>query len=141
MKRDNYYSHAQSVLFDWGNWARRPQFWARLRLQGMWAALPIPKDQRAMPEIPLSPSSRDVHRAVMSMDDLRAGILYAFYVRQVSFDNKPHVFRSFGIGRTRFYELLKDATLAAFNASKRLDSEGPSWLNRGREGASEALED
>lgn len=141
MKRDNYYAHAQSVLFDWGNWARRPQFWARLRLQGMWAALPIPRDQRAMPEIHLSPSSRDVHRAVMAMDDTRAGILYAFYVRQVSFDTKPHVFRSFGIGRSRFYELLKEATLAAFNASKRLDADKSLWPNRGRVSAPEALDD
>lgn len=120
MKRENHYTHAQSVLQDWGHWARRPQFWAKLRVTGMYAAIPLPRESSPMGDVPLSPQSRDVHRAVMTMDDTMAGILYAYYVRQVSFDDKPYVFRQFGIGRSKFYELLKDATLMAYNRSKQV---------------------
>lgn len=122
MKRETHYTHAQSVLQDWGQWARRPQFWARLRVSGMYAAIPLKDDpgRPPMAEIALSPQSREVHRAVMAMDDALAGILYAYYVRQVSFDDKPYIFRQFGIGRTKFYEMLRDATLMAYNRSRHI---------------------
>jgi hypothetical protein len=96
----------------------------------MYAAIPIPRDTRPpVEDKALDPFSRSIHRSVMAMDDRPAGILYAYYVRQVGFDAKPHVFRQYGISRTKFYEVLKDATLMAYNSARRLDSEVNPWPN------------
>lgn len=122
MKRDGHYTHAQSVLHEWGAWARRPQFWARLRVVGMYAHIPLKEDaSRPMRDIHLSPQCREVHRAVMAMEDKLAGILYAYYVRGIGFDDKPTLWREYGIGRTKWYEMLKTATLMAYNRSRTLE--------------------
>lgn len=119
-RRSPYYDHAAACLHQWGDWARRPQFWEDLRVSGMYALLPIPRDSRAPHAGELDQQSVRIHAAVMAMDDdLSQGVLYAYYVRNINFYAKPHVFRQYGIGRTRFYDLLKAGTLAAFNASRR----------------------
>lgn len=54
-------------------------------------------------------------------DERLKGILYGHYVVQVTFDQAPKTYKICGVGsRTRYYELLKDATIQVFNASKKL---------------------
>jgi hypothetical protein len=117
MKRENRYTYEQALMHDWGAWARRPQFWAKLRVSGMWALLPIPRESRPPRDFRLSPRNAAIHREVMRMPDNVAGVLYAYYVRQVNWDADPDVFKRFGIPRRTFYELLKRGTSAACNAS------------------------
>lgn len=123
MKRTGYYEHASACLERWGEWARRPQFWQNLRITGMYALLPLPRESVRRPDRSLDAQSARLHAAVMRLgDDRMQGVLYAYYVRQINFDQMPDLFRRYGIGRTRFYELLKEGTVRSFNASKLLDS-------------------
>ena len=118
MKRDNHYTNCQAIMHEWGAWARRPQFWARLRMTGAWAMLPMPRESWPVAEIRLSPQSRAIQSVVMQMDDKRSGVLYAYYVCGCAWDNKPEAFKQHGIGRTQFYDVLREATLMAANRAK-----------------------
>jgi hypothetical protein len=80
--------------------------------------LPMPSESRPVSEIRLSPQSRAIQSVVMRMDDKRSGILYAYYVCGTAWDNNPEVFKRYGIGRTAFYETLREATLMAANRAK-----------------------
>jgi hypothetical protein len=114
----SYYDAAQQALHQWGAWARRPQFWVNLRGHGMFGLLPMPKQSRGMPEIRLDPFARRIHEQVMMLPDLEAGILYAYYVRGVAWDQRPDAFREHGVGRRRFYELLRAASISAYNRAR-----------------------
>ena len=121
MKRSSFYQHAQAVLHDWGYWARRPQLWVNLRGCGMYTLYPLPRDAPPPREVRLCPQARRVHSAVMALEDERMkAVLYAFYVRGLSFDDAPDAFKQIGVARTRFYELLKDATIMTFNKARLL---------------------
>lgn len=109
----------QQDMYQWGAWAKRPQFWANLRvtpffrLLGMQAA-GEPKD------IPLDPLSMAIHKAVMSLDDKYKVVLYAYYVQQVTHDAMADLFNKRGISRATFYRRLEAGSVLAHNKGKRL---------------------
>lgn len=115
----SYYATAQQALHQWGAWARRPQFWCNLRGHGMFALLPLPQDSRPERSIRLDPFSRRIHTRVMLLPDAEAGILYAYYVRQVTYEQQPDPFRAHGYSKGRYYDTLKAATLMAYNGARK----------------------
>lgn len=111
--------HVRQAMHEWGAWARRPQFWANLKVRSIYSALPIPGQKTTVREIRLSPVAARLHRCVMAIECERTkGVLYAYYVRGVVFDDAPDVFQGAGISRRTFYRMVADGSIRAFNASK-----------------------
>ncbi|MAL02059.1 MAG: hypothetical protein CL536_07940 [Alcaligenaceae bacterium] len=107
----------QNDLYQWGDWARRPQFWENLgvtpfcRLIGLYTSM--------QKDIKLDPQSMAIHKAVMSLDQKYQIVLYAYYVANVHHEDMPAIFNGRGVSRATFYRRLDAASVMAHNKAKR----------------------
>lgn len=106
-----------AALFQWGEWARRPNFWADLRITPFCKLMGM-DGHRDAPTIRLDPQSQRVHRAVLALHcDKTKAVLFAYYVMNLGWADKASLFTRIGIGRDTFYRLLRTGSLMAYNAS------------------------
>lgn len=106
-------------MYQWGAWAKRPQFWANLRVTPFFRLLGM-QASREPKDIPLDPLSMAIHKAVMSLDDTYKVVLYAYYVAQVNHDDMAELFNKRGISRATFYRRLEAGSVMAHNKAKRI---------------------
>lgn len=108
----------QRDMYQWGAWAKRPQFWENLgvtpfaRLMGM-----IPPGEQK--DFRLDPQSMAIHKAVMSLEDSYKVVLYAYYVADVSHEDRAELFNSRGISRATYYRRLDAGSVMAHNRAMR----------------------
>lgn len=106
-----------AALFQWGDWAKRPNFWADLRITPFCKIIGMAAG-RDEPTIRLDPQSQRVHRAVLAMQcEKTKAILYAYYVAGLAWYDRPELFKKIGVGRDTFYRLLRVGSLSAYNAA------------------------
>lgn len=108
----------QRDMYQWGAWAKRPQFWTNLgvtpfaRLMGM-----IPPGEPK--DIRLDPQNMAIHRAVMGLDDKYKVVLYAYYVAELRHEDREQLFNSRGISRATYYRRLDAGSVMAHNRAMR----------------------
>lgn len=102
-------------MYQWGAWARRPNFWEDLRVPSFCRLLGVDSGGRE-PIIQLDPQSSAIHRAYQRLTcQVTKGVLYAYYVAGVSWDDRQQAFRNAGISRRTFYDALKTGSVAVFS--------------------------
>lgn len=114
----NYYAAAQQALHQWAQWRRLPQFYANLRGHSNFDLMPIPHSSPPMREIRLDPFARRIDEAVQRLPEIEAGIVWAYYIRGVTYEANPEPFRAYGMAKRQFYERLEEATIRAYNAAR-----------------------
>lgn len=110
--------HIRTAMSQWGSWASRPQFWANLSVTPFCKLVGIGSGQD-MPDINLDPQSMMIHKAVLRMRcKITQCVLVGYYVAGVSWDDNEALYQRYGISRKDFYEILRNGSIATFNAAK-----------------------
>lgn len=107
----------ENAMYEWGVWARRPQFWVNLRVASFCKILGM-DTSRPAPDIRLRPDCAAVHRAVMRLAcDKTITVLYAYYVANKRWEDHRNEFEIYGVSREHFNYLLKKGSIMAYNGS------------------------
>lgn len=107
-----------TTLHQWGEWANRPQFWANLSATPFCKLLGIAHGREAH-EIRLDPQSMQVHKTFLRMRcKVTQAVLAGYYVAGCNWDERQALYVQYGISRKDFYEVLKNGSIALFNAAK-----------------------
>ncbi len=115
-------NHIQRDMHQWGDWARRRQFWANLNITPFCKVIGL-SFGGPEPDIRLDPQSMAIHKAVMRLDDSHKMVVFAYYVAKVWHEDKPEVFNGHGISRATYYRRLTAGTVQAHNRAMR-------WLEK-----------
>lgn len=108
--------HITEALYRWGAWARRPNYWANLRITPFCNLLPIPQQRAGERDVKLDPQSMAVHRAVLGFACKKTqAVLYAYYVADCVWSDHEQRFISAGISKATFHRLLAQGSVMAFN--------------------------
>lgn len=106
------------AMHQWGEWARRPQFWANLNVTPFCKLVGIGYG-REMGEVKLDPQSMAIHKSVMRLQcEKTKAILYAYYVAQSTWSDYQQLFTRSGISEPTFHRLLKTGSVSAVNGVK-----------------------
>ncbi|ANN71535.1 hypothetical protein ACL598_17620 [Bordetella bronchialis] len=112
-------SHITAALYQWGDWARRPNYWANLRITPFCNLLPIPQHRTTAHEVRLDPQSQAVHRAVLALECSKTqAVLYAYYVAGLVWSDREAMFKRAGISKATFHRLLVAGSVMVFNAAR-----------------------
>ncbi len=106
------------TMFQWGDWAKRPQFWTDLRITPFCRLVGIMPSTGSSREVRLDPQSLAIHKAVMRREPKTQAVLYTYYVTNQTYDQAERAFREAGIGRGTFYRLLEEGTRIVCNGAK-----------------------
>lgn len=107
-----------AALFQWGEWANRPNFWVDLRITPFCKLVGM-GGHRTAPTVRLDPQSQQVHRAFHRLQcDKTKAVLFAHYVMNVTWSDKPELFDRIGVSKPSYYRLLKTGSLMVYNASQ-----------------------
>lgn len=111
-------SHITAALYQWGDWARRPNYWANLRITPFCNLLPIPQHRTPAREVRLDPQSQAIHRAVLALGCAKTqAILYAYYVAGCVWSDHAEKFKMAGISKATFHRLLVAGSTMVANAA------------------------
>lgn len=108
--------HVATAMYQWGQWARRPQFWANLSVTPFCKLVGI-GGGRAQVDIPLDPQSMAIHKAVMRTDEKTKAVLYAYYVACETWRQHSDLFERHGISEDTFHRRLKTGSISVVNAA------------------------
>lgn len=111
-------------LHQWGDWARRPQFWANLGITPFCKLVGLSFGGRE-PNIKLDPQSMMIHKAVMLLDDAHKIIMYAYYVANIGHNDAPKTFNGHGISKKTYERRLVSGSVRAHGNAMR-------WLEQTR---------
>lgn len=110
--------YVEADMYQWGDWARRPNFWANLRITPFCNLLPIVQERTREPNVRLDPQSLAIHRAVLGLQSIKTQVvLYAYFVAGCVWTDHEKKFKHAGISKATFYRLLIDGSLMAHNRS------------------------
>lgn len=110
--------NVSAAMHQWGEWARRPQFWANLSVTPFCKLMGIGAG-RELGEVRLDPQSMAIHKSVMRIQcEKTKAVLYAYYVAQAVWSEHQQLFTRSGISEPTFHRLLKNGSVAAVNAAK-----------------------
>lgn len=110
--------HVTTAMHQWGEWARRPQFWANLSVTPFCKLVGIGNGREAV-DVRLDPQSMAIHKSVMRIQcEKTKAILYAYYVAQVAWSDHQQLFTRSGISEPTFHRLLKSGSISAVNGAK-----------------------
>ncbi len=98
------------TMFQWGDWAKRPHYWANHRVTPFCRLLGIMQNRWGVRDVKLDPQSLAIHKSVMGRDEKTQAVLYAYYVMNLTFDQAERQFRCIGISRMTFYRYLETGT-------------------------------
>lgn len=108
----------QRDMHQWGDWARRGQFWENLRVTPFCKLLGLSFGGDA-PDVRLDPQSMAIHKAVMLLDDDFKIVVFAYFVARVWHEDRPALFDGHGISRATYYRRLSAGTVMAHNRAMR----------------------
>lgn len=117
----------QRDMYQWGEWAKRPQFWANLGVTPFCKILGDISNKEPR-DFALDPQSMAIHRAVMSLEDTYKIVLYAYYVQHIRHEDKPEVFNPRGVSRATYYRRLDAGSLMAHNRAMRILNQAQNGL-------------
>lgn len=109
----------QRDMYQWGEWAKRPQFWANLNVSPFCRVLGQLPDREPM-DFKLDPQSMAIHKAIMSLDDSYKIVLYAYYVLGISHEDRPEFFNARGVSRSTYYRRLDAGSALAHGRAMRM---------------------
>ena len=109
--------HVTAIMYQWGQWARRPQFWANLSVTPFCKLVGI-GNGRPQADVALDPQSMAIHKAVMRTEDKTKAVLYAYYVAGVTWSSYQLLFTRHGISESTFHRLLKTGSVSVVNSAK-----------------------
>ena len=117
----------QRDMYQWGDWAKRPQFWENLGVTPFCRILgQLP--EREPRDFRLDPQSMAIHKAVMSLEDSYKIVLYAYYVQHVRHEDRPEIFNPRGVSRATYYRRLDAGSVMAHNRAMRILSQAQQGL-------------
>lgn len=109
----------QQDMYQWGDWARRPQFWANLGVTPFCRILGQLSDREPR-DFRLDPQSMAIHKAVMALEDTHKIVLYAYFVAHIRHEDMPVIFNSRGVSRATYYRRLDAGSVMAHNKAMRM---------------------
>lgn len=125
-------NHVTVALFRWGQWSRRPNLWANLRITPFCNLLPIPQQYGRGIDVRLDPQSLAMHKAVMATECTKTqAVLYAYYVANVNWSDQEQRFIRAGISKATFHRLLKVGSLSVYNRSDATVPHPKTFTNSG----------
>lgn len=112
--------HIRTAMFQWGDWARRPQFWENLGPTPFYKLLPLPSQHHPTPDTRLDPQSHQIQRAVYRIDSERKRkVLFAYYVVCVAWTDYQSFFLGHGITNQVFIDDIKTGSHDAYKSAMR----------------------